>query len=154
MVESSSQAMGLSSQAFSPTHGSTRLHSLVYIENMHEPYINQSNFIRAKFTRRTRNWIATRIHNTWFHWVGRGHRGHAYLNVARWTHGWWKRESMRITRGLPTMWLNLNGEYNIERVNRCTRENCNKINAVSCLSLWDRENCQMVVIIRKFRVPT
>ena len=24
-------------------------------------------------------------------------------NVTRWTHGWWKRESMRITRGLPTM---------------------------------------------------
>ena len=24
-------------------------------------------------------------------------------NVTRWTHGWWKRESMRINRGLPTM---------------------------------------------------
>ena len=24
--------------AFSPTHGSTMLHSLVYIKNMHEPY--------------------------------------------------------------------------------------------------------------------
>ena len=24
-------------------------------------------------------------------------------NVIRWTHGWWKRESMRITRCLPTM---------------------------------------------------
>ena len=36
-------------------------------------------------------------------WVGRRHRGHAYLKVTRWTHGWWKKESMRITRGLPTM---------------------------------------------------
>ena len=34
----SSQTMGLSSQAFSPTHGSTMLHSLVYIKNVHEPY--------------------------------------------------------------------------------------------------------------------
>ena len=24
-------------------------------------------------------------------------------NVTRWIHGWWKRESMRINRGLPTM---------------------------------------------------
>ena len=35
---SSSQTIGLSPQAFSPTHGSTMLHSLVYIKNMHEPY--------------------------------------------------------------------------------------------------------------------
>ena len=34
----SSQTMGLSPQTFSPTHGSTMLHSLVYIKNMHEPY--------------------------------------------------------------------------------------------------------------------
>ena len=45
------------------------LHSLVYI----------------KFTRRNRNWRATRIHNTQFHWVGRGHRGHAYLIENKWT---------------------------------------------------------------------
>ena len=43
-----SQTMGLSPQAFSPTHGSTMLHSLVYIEIC----INQSNFIRTIFTRR------------------------------------------------------------------------------------------------------
>ena len=54
-------------------------------------HINQSNFIRAKFTRRTRNWRATSIHNTWFHWVGRGHRGHAYLI-----------ENKRTSQGGPT----------------------------------------------------
>ena len=30
--------MGLSPQSFSQTHGSTMLHSLVYIKNIHEPY--------------------------------------------------------------------------------------------------------------------
>ena len=34
---SSSQTTGLSPQAFSSTHGSTMLHSPVYIKNMHEP---------------------------------------------------------------------------------------------------------------------
>ena len=38
--------------AFSPTHGSTMLHSLVYI-NIYMNHINQSNLIRAKFTRIT-----------------------------------------------------------------------------------------------------
>ena len=28
-------------------------------------------------------------------------------NLTRWTHGWWKRESMRITRGLPTMLIHV-----------------------------------------------
>ena len=50
--QSWSQAMGLSSQAFFPTHSSTMLHSLVYIK-ISMNHINQSNFIRAKFTRRT-----------------------------------------------------------------------------------------------------
>ena len=48
---SSSQTMGLSPQAFSPTHGSTMLHSLVHIIICMN-HINQSNFIQAKFTRR------------------------------------------------------------------------------------------------------
>ena len=51
-------------------------------------HINQSNFIRAKFTWRNRNWRATRIHNTQFHWVG---RGHAYLI-----------ENKRMSQGGPT----------------------------------------------------
>ena len=51
-------------------------------------HINQSNFIRAKFTPILR---ATRIHNTLFHWVGRGHRGHAYLI-----------ENKRMSQGGPT----------------------------------------------------
>ena len=71
-------------------------------------HINQSKFIRAKFTRRTRNWIATRIHK---HVISLGRKRSQrscifdwkQANVTRWTHGWWKRESMRITRGLPTM---------------------------------------------------
>ena len=50
--QSWSQAMGLSSQAFFPTHSSTMLHSLVYIK-ISMNHINQSNFIRAKFTGRT-----------------------------------------------------------------------------------------------------
>ena len=54
-------------------------------------HINQSNFIRAKFTRRNGNWRAPRIHNTQFHWVGRGHRGHAYLT-----------ENKRTSQGGPT----------------------------------------------------
>ena len=54
-------------------------------------HINQSNFIRAKFTRRNRNWRATRIHYTQFHWVGRSHRGHAYLI-----------ENKRTSQGGPT----------------------------------------------------
>ena len=37
-IPAASQTMGLSPRAFSPTHGSTMLHSLVYIKNMHEPY--------------------------------------------------------------------------------------------------------------------
>ena len=37
-VTSSSQTMGLTPQALSPTHGYTMLHSLVNIKNMHEPY--------------------------------------------------------------------------------------------------------------------
>ena len=40
-----SQTMGLSTQAFSPTHGSTMLHSLVYIKNMHEPYKSEQNLL-------------------------------------------------------------------------------------------------------------
>ena len=51
-VLASSQTMGLSPQAFSPTNGSTMLHSLVYIKICMN-HIEQSNFIRAKFTRRT-----------------------------------------------------------------------------------------------------
>ena len=48
--------MGLRPQAFSPTHGSTMLHSLVYIK-ISINHINQSNLIRAKFTRITlKNW--------------------------------------------------------------------------------------------------
>ena len=72
------QTMSLSSQAISPTHGSTMLHSLVYIKNMHEPY-KPIKFHPRKIYCRTRNWRATHIHNTLFHWLGRGHRGHAYL---------------------------------------------------------------------------
>ena len=37
-LPAASQTMGSSPRAFSPTHGSTMLHSLVYIKNMHEPY--------------------------------------------------------------------------------------------------------------------
>ena len=51
-VLASSQTMGLSPQAFSPTNGSTMLHSLVYIKICMN-HINQSNFILAKFTRKT-----------------------------------------------------------------------------------------------------
>ena len=56
-------------------------------------HINQSNFIRAKFTRRNRKWRATRTHNKQFYWVGRGHRGHhAYLI-----------ENKRASQGGPTV---------------------------------------------------
>ena len=48
----SSQTMGLSPQAFSPTHGLTMLHSLVYIKICMN-HIKQSNFIRSKFTLKT-----------------------------------------------------------------------------------------------------
>ena len=43
------QTMSLNPQAFSPTHGSTMLHSLVYIKICMN-HINQLNFILAKFT--------------------------------------------------------------------------------------------------------
>ena len=46
--------MGLSPQAFSPTHDSAMQHSLVYIKIcMNLDHLNLSNFVRAKFTRRT-----------------------------------------------------------------------------------------------------
>ena len=79
-------------------------------------HINQSNFIRAKFTRRTRNWRATRIQlgrkrsqrSCIFDWKRtsqdgptgdeRGNRRESPVGYR-----WWKRKSMRITRGLPTM---------------------------------------------------
>ena len=48
----SSKTMGLRLQAFSTTHGSTMLHSLVYIKICMN-HINLSNFNRAKFTRKT-----------------------------------------------------------------------------------------------------
>ena len=90
MVTSSSQTMGLSPQAFSPTHGSTMLHSLVYIKNMHAPY-KPIKFHPSKIYSEKWNWRATRIYNTQFHWIGRGHRGHAYLI-----------ENKRTSQGGPT----------------------------------------------------
>ena len=57
---------------------------------MHEPY-KPIKFHPSKIYSETRNWTATRIHNTLFHWVGRGHRGHAYLI-----------ENKRTSQGGPT----------------------------------------------------
>ena len=66
------------------------LHSLVYIKNMHEPY-KPIKFHPRKIYSEKRNWRATRIYNTQFHWIGRGHRGHAYLI-----------ENKRTSQGGPT----------------------------------------------------
>ena len=44
------------------------------------------------------------MHNTQFHWVGRGNRGHAYLIENERTSQDGPTGDKRITRGLPTKW--------------------------------------------------
>ena len=62
-------------------------------------HINQSNFIRAKFNRRSRYAYITRN----FNWVRRGHRGHAYLMENKRTSQGGPTGDERGNR-LPTMW--------------------------------------------------
>ena len=103
----SSQTMGLIQQAFSPTHGSTMLHSLVYIKNLHEPY-KPIKFHLSKIHSENPK-LKSNTHTQHVISLGRKRSQRSCIfdwkqaNVTRWTHGWWKRELMGITRGLPTM---------------------------------------------------